>query len=650
MKNRLLLLIGFLGIQHILHSQAPDIFWEHTYGGTETDESWAVRQAPDGGYIVAGTSYSGDVDLDGNYGSRDYCLVKTDAYGIKEWAHHYGSSALDYCYDAICAFDGGYLLMGYTYGNDYDVSELNGPSDIWIAKVDEEGGIEWERSYGGSVGEIGQCIIATRDSCYVFAGYTNSNDFDVSGNHGDDTWVVKINQEGDILWQTCLGGSDAEFAYGICQTEDGGYGIVSTSLSTDGQVGLNHGGYDYWLSKIDSSGNFQWGHVYGGSELDWPRQVISTQDNGFLIAGYTESSNGDVTVNYGFYDYWIVKTDSAGNLEWQKSYGGSVTEEAFDVIQCTDGGYAVCGHTTSSDGDITGFHGPSIFADTWVIKIDNLGNLIWQKALGGTGTDNGNSIIEIEPETYIVAGCSSSSDGDVAENIGVKDYWLLKLGDCTETTYYADTDEDGYGDSAHDTVACELPLGFVVDNTDCDDSNIDIHPGVIDTCNAIDDNCNGEIDEDATFMSYYADMDGDNFGDMDIDSLSCTSIDGYTPDSTDCDDNNPDIYPGTAEIANGVDDNCNGLIDEGLGIDQNITPQITLYPNPANNSIALAFNAKPTGPVQAEIWNNLGEIWRIFEIKDTSTVLDISAYPEGIYFVILEVENVSYSFSFLKIQ
>lgn len=203
--------------------------------------------------------------------------------------------------------------------------------------------------------------------------------------------------------------------------------------------------------------------------------------------------------------------------------------------------------------------------DFWAVKIDSNGEIIWQKSLGGSNEDLIPNIVQTSDNNYVMAGFSQSSDFDLTENNGDFDYWVVKLSTCNEL-YYADNDGDGFGDLLNDSMACNLPVGYVSDSSDCNDTNELIFPTAIDLCNSIDDNCNGLIDEDAIFTTWYSDADGDNFGDMFNDSISCFDLLEYVIDNTDCNDLNAEINPAAVEICNSIDDNCNTLIDEGLTI------------------------------------------------------------------------------------
>ncbi len=165
-----------------------------------------------------------------------------------------------------------------------------------------------------------------------------------------------------------------------------------------------------------------WEKSYGGSKFDLPSSIFQTADNGYVIAGSSTSDDGDLTMNYGSQDYWIVKISSIGLLEWQKSLGGSRGDTAECIIQTSDGGYIVSGFTSSSNGDVTFNHGAS---DVWVVKLDIDGNIKWENSYGGTSSENGKNIIQTLDGGYIIAASSSSNDGDVSNNNGGSlDYWI----------------------------------------------------------------------------------------------------------------------------------------------------------------------------------------------------------------------------------
>jgi hypothetical protein len=274
--------------------------------------------------------------------------------------------------------------------------------------------IDWQKSLGGSATDDATSIQQTTDGGYIVAGFSYSTDGDVTGHHGgSDYWIVKLDVTANLQWQKSFGGLSEDYPYSIQQTTDGGYIVAGYSSSTDGDVTGNHGGGDCWVVKLDATGNLQWQRLLGGSEYDFANSIQQTTDGGYIVAGGSASADGDVTGNHGGEDYWVVKLDATGNLLWQKSFGGSDDEEAWSIQQTTDGGYIVAGSSYSTDGDVTGNHGGE---DYWIVKLYATGNLQWQKSLGGSGDEDAWSIQQTTDDGYIVAGESFSINGDVTGN------------------------------------------------------------------------------------------------------------------------------------------------------------------------------------------------------------------------------------------
>jgi hypothetical protein len=287
--------------------------------------------------------------------------------------------------------------------------------------------IEWQKSLGGSGSDIARSIRQTADGGYIVAGYSKSTDGDVAGNHGrDDSWIVKLDAGGNFLWQKSLGGSGSDSASSIQQTADGGYIVAGYSNSTDGDVAGNHSLHNCWIVKLDAEGKFFWQKSLGGSGFDYATSIQQTTDGGYIIAGSSNSnSTGGDVFDHSDYDCWIVKLDAEGKLLWQKSLGGSGSDYASSIQQTVDGEYIISGSSNSNNGDVVGNHGN---ADSWVAKLDAGGKLVWQKPLGGSGDDGAYSVQQTADGEYIVAGSSSSNNGDVSGNHGGdRDYWIVKL-------------------------------------------------------------------------------------------------------------------------------------------------------------------------------------------------------------------------------
>ena len=359
----------------------------------------------------------------------------TSLSSIIQWQKCFGGSSNDGANSIQLTADGGYIVAGNTGSTDGDVLGFHGGliSDYWIVKLNNTGTIQWQKCLGGSGYDNASSIQQTTDRGFIIGGTTSSNDGHVSGNHGrSDYWIVKLSEAGNIQWQKCLGGSGNETAQSIQQTNDEGYIIAGFTNSKDGNVSGFHKGeyYDSWIVKLDKAGNIQWQKCLGGGSQEIAWSIQQTNNGGYIIAGETYSNDGDVTGNHGEHDIWIVKLDEAGNIQWQKCLGGSGSDYSKSIQQTNDGGYIVAGYTKSNDGDVTGNHGGS---DIWIVKLDEAGNIQWQKCLGGSSYDQAYSIQQTNDGGYIIAGETSSYDGDIIDyrELGYhyhhSDSWIVKL-------------------------------------------------------------------------------------------------------------------------------------------------------------------------------------------------------------------------------
>ncbi len=410
-------------------AQTPTIKWQKCAGGSSDDVTPTMSFTADGGYIMAGYTLSNDGDVTTAYGSNDYWVVKFAADGTLQWQKSLGGNSEDRANSIRQTSDGGYIVAGYTYSDNIDVSDNHGGSDCWIVKLDASGNLIWQHCYGGSGEDAAYSIQETTDGGYVFAAYTLSNDGDVSGIHGGgDFWIVKLDNNGALEWQEALGGTNLDIPSSVIQTSDGGYIAAGYTYSNNLDVSGNHGSYDYWVVKLDSNGDLEWQHCYGGSDIDavlGNGAIKQTLDGGYIIVGVATSQNGDVTGNHGGNDYWVIKITSVGTLEWQLSLGGVSDDQAFAIQQAIDGGYIIAGSTSSIDGDVSGNHG---WYDLWLVKLTPFGVMEWQKCFGGTNVDGGTATLQVMTDgTYCTGAITNSNDGDVSGNHGSYDYWILAL-------------------------------------------------------------------------------------------------------------------------------------------------------------------------------------------------------------------------------
>jgi hypothetical protein len=433
MKKLIIIYSYFIYSIQFAKSQAPVIEWQKCYGGSSGDALYSTIQTLDHGYALLGSSNSNDGDVNGNHGGGDVWLVKIDSVGGMEWQSVFGGTGNEVGWSILQTSDSGYIFTGGTNSNDYDVTGNHGIGDAWVVKTDSLGNIIWQKCYGGTSGESAYSINKTLDNGYILCGFTASNDGDVSGLHGTtetDIWVIKIDGVGTLQWQKCLGGmaNDGDLSSAnIASTSDSGYIVTGGALSFDGDVSGNHGSHDYWVVKLNSTGIIQWQNCLGGSSSDKSFSIIQSDDGGYVVAGYAYSTDNGL-VSHGGGDYWVVKLDSGGSMQWQKCYGGSEWDRAYNIQKSTDGGYLVMGQTYSYNGDVVGHHGLSIGLDYWLIKIDSTGDLLWQKCLGGTSEDFGHCLVQTSDSGYLVGGGTFSNDGDVSGNHGGSgDYWIAKL-------------------------------------------------------------------------------------------------------------------------------------------------------------------------------------------------------------------------------
>tara|TARA_R110002074_G_scaffold149035_8_gene301368 strand:- start:1242 stop:2585 length:1344 start_codon:yes stop_codon:yes gene_type:complete len=333
--------------------------WNKTYGGSKDDIGQSLAQTSDGGFILTGYSMSSDGDASKNEGFHDNWILKLDAQGNLEWQSSYGFSGHDHSYDILEASQGGYFFTGFlditsarADGNTEKGNSMtsHGVGEFWGTKIDEEGSVQWRGYFGGTNNDRAHGVVQTNDGGFVMAGFTESDDFDISNTNGSyDFWVVKVDTFGNLIWEQSFGGEGIEVSYDIAKTTDNGFVVVGNTFSTNGDILLNHGESDMWMIKLDEEGNLIWEQTYGGSQFDLAQAVVQSKDGGFLITGNSKSDDKDSSLNNGENDIWVVKTNAFGDLVWEKSFGGSGLDFGFDLLENTDGSIIIAGESSSTD-------------------------------------------------------------------------------------------------------------------------------------------------------------------------------------------------------------------------------------------------------------------------------------------------------------
>lgn len=395
------------------------------FGGYYSDVGYCIRPTHDGGFIVAGTSSStdGDLQTSGNHGGGDVWVIKFSSGGNIEWQKCYGGSDFDCAYSiqeskvGSSTYDG-YVFAGVTRSHDGDVQSRKDKTatdnDMWIAKIDTQGALIWEKFINGGGSESIRSVCQADDGCYVIAAGYNG-----------EAYVAKFENTGsqgnppNLKWTKIIGGSGVDWAGSIQQTSDGGYIFAGYTSSTSGTgISGNHGGYDALVVKLvedetGSGANIEWSRCLGGSSGDRAYSIQQTSDGGYVVGGETKSYDGDINGNNpsGYDCCWVVKLDSTGNnIEWQKCINNGLLGCYSGVAQQTsDGGYVVTGNIYAS----------GYTYNCYVAKLDGTGNLVWAKSQGGSGPDYGYSVCDIAGtclavgETYSSTSTGYHDGGDV---------------------------------------------------------------------------------------------------------------------------------------------------------------------------------------------------------------------------------------------
>ena len=348
--------------------------WQKTYGGSDDDRGVDLIQTSDNGYAVIGKSKSNDLEVSENAGFDDFWVSKLDSSGTIIWEYSFGFAGSDTPYSIIQTNDDGYLLSGVL-----DVSASNGQGDrnsilsrhaggdYWVIKLNASGVKQWSNYYGGSFTDTAYDAIQTEDDGYIIIGSSDSDDVDITNNLGSyDFWILKISATGTLVWEKSFGGSEIDEAHAISQATDGNYLIVGDTRSNDVEISQNNGAADLWIVKITPEGTLLWEKTLGGSSFDVGRSISKTQDNGFLVSGSSRSSDGNLTSNKGQNDAWVVKINSSGNLEWQKTIGGSEVDFFYDAVELNDQTIIAVGDSNSSNEDIYENNG---FSDLLILKL-----------------------------------------------------------------------------------------------------------------------------------------------------------------------------------------------------------------------------------------------------------------------------------------
>jgi hypothetical protein len=316
-----------------------------------------------------------------------YPYLVVSAESSTKWTRDFDGGGDDEGY-SVKVGNGGYVFAGITNSSSF------GKYDAWLIKTDSYGEMEWNRTYGSLFNDGAHSLVNVGGG-YAFAGSTNSY-----GVGNADVWLVQVDHNGVMLWNKTYGGPLDDHCWSLVVTSDGGYALLCDTTS------YGSGGSDVWLIKVDSSGNVEWNQTYGGTGFDSVSTIIRTNEGGYALACSTTSFGA------GSSDFWLIKVDSYGNVEWNQTYGGSGVEFANSLVQTSDGGYALAGGTSAL---VAGN------ADVWLVKVDSLGNLEWNQTYGGPIADYCDSLIICGDGGFTLA-CNTQEP-----TFGDGDFWLAKV-------------------------------------------------------------------------------------------------------------------------------------------------------------------------------------------------------------------------------
>lgn len=477
MRLRVLFLWNLMvmcGTPGLLRAQQGCKVWDKRFGGSGNEGASASSSVPavGGGYFIDGysttTGINGDHSQTGQ-GSFDYWVVRVDENGTKLWDRRFGGSGSDILLCILASADGGCLLGGRSdSGISGDRTEdSRGQDDYWIVKVDANGNKQWDKRFGSIYQEYLYAMLQASDGGYYLIGQSNSysapgGDKTQAGGQGSETWIVRTDAGGVKLWDRIFHATAGTLTPSSALMETNGDVVITAQVTANNaSVDVSQstrGGTDCWVVRMTASGTKLWDHRFGGPGDDHPLRICKANDGGYWLAARSSSGIGSEHSQslQGGTDFWLLKLGAAGDLSWERRFGGSAAEQPNALMPMSDGGVIVAGSTASpGDGDVSL---PAVGGsyDMWIVKVSSTGNKVWDARYGGAGTEECKDILTMADGAQLYVGHTTSNiGGDVSEvSRGGYDLWMIKVNGASATAQYADADSDGLGDPAKPMLAC----------------------------------------------------------------------------------------------------------------------------------------------------------------------------------------------------
>jgi len=432
-----------LALQTTALAQYMQINWQTCYMINPTGD-YPSGVIPTGdGYLVSGTMFPPT-------SHAKVFLFKTDLQGNVLWDKTFGGNIAEASRAKLTpSGDGNYLLYAHTHSTSGDITynPYPGSASYWVIKIDSDGNKLLDKIYGGNGTDEAQEGIPTSDGGFAVFGRTTSNDGDVSAHYGSwDMWMVKADSLGEVQLDFTIGGIGMDFAHAIIQTSDGGY-LLGGSAQVAGGGNYECEPYNWYaesvLFKIDSNANIEWQRCYSSSHHNGINAVLETGD-GYVVVGFNAANDGDMDgcgYHPGFHpngepttDIWLAKLDFSGDIVWQRCLGGSGSEYSRNLFETAEGDYLIFGSTNSHDGDVSGNNSypHHSYSDVWVVKVSSDGELLWQQCIGGLLSEDNPAVSQVNFNTYILAVSSQSGiSGNKTCALPGHHTWVIELTDLT---------------------------------------------------------------------------------------------------------------------------------------------------------------------------------------------------------------------------